>query len=83
MIVAAVVFLFAYLFFAEVLRENAYLSRTEEVQENQRVVDLGLYGIIRHPMYASTIMLFLSLPLVLGSFFSFLVFLFYPTNFIN
>lgn len=75
---AAAVFLLAYLLYAEVLRENAYLSRTIEVQDNQKVVDTGLYGIVRHPMYTSTILLFLSMPLVLGSFFSFLVFLIYP-----
>ncbi len=71
-------FLFAYLLYAEVLRENTYLSRTIEVQENQKVVDTGLYGIVRHPMYTSTILLFLSMPLVLGSFFSFIIFLIYP-----
>ena len=75
---AAVVLLFAYLLYAEVLRENTYLSRTIEVQENQKVVDTGLYGIVRHPMYTSTILLFLSMPLVLGSFFSFIIFLIYP-----
>jgi len=77
-IVATVVFLFAYLLFAEVLRENTYLSRTIEVQENQKVIDSGLYGIVRHPMYTSTILLFLSMPIVLGSLFSFLIFLIYP-----
>ena len=76
---AAVVFLLAYLLFAEVLRENTYLSRTVEVQENQTVIDTGLYGIIRHPMYGATIFLFLSMPLVLGSLISFVVFLMYPT----
>lgn len=76
--VAAAVFLLAYMLYAEVLRENTYLSRTIEVQENQKVIDTGLYGIVRHPMYASTILLFLSMPLVLGSFFSFLIFLVYP-----
>jgi len=75
---ATAVFLSAYLLFAEVLRENTYLSRTVEVQENQKVVDTGLYGVIRHPMYISTILLFLSVPLMLGSFFSFLIFLIYP-----
>ena len=64
--------------YAEVLRENAYLSRTIEVQENQKVVDTGLYGIVRHPMYAATILLFLSMPLVLGSIISFVIFLVYP-----
>lgn len=77
-IVSAAVFLFAYVLYAEVLRENAYLSRTIEVQENQTVVDTGLYGIVRHPMYAVTLLLFLSMPLVLGSVYSFLIFLAYP-----
>lgn len=77
-IAATVVLLFGYLLFAEVLRENAYLSRVVEVQEGQKVVDSGLYGIVRHPMYTSTILLFLSMPLVLGSLFSFLIFLIYP-----
>lgn len=76
--VAAVVFLFAYILYAEVLRENAYLSRTIEVQEGQKVVDTGLYGIVRHPMYSATLLLFLSMPLVLGSVLSFLCFLCYP-----
>ncbi|MGI6617067.1 MAG: methyltransferase family protein [Saccharofermentanales bacterium] len=76
--VATAVFLFAYLLYAEVLRENVYLSRTIEVHENQKVVDTGLYGVVRHPMYASTILLFLSMPLVLGSLYSFIVFLIYP-----
>ncbi len=75
---AAAVFLFAYLMYAEVLRENTYLSRTIEVQENQKVIDSGLYGIVRHPMYSATIILFLAMPLVLGSLISFIVFLFYP-----
>jgi len=74
---AAVLFLLAYLLYAEVLRENAYLSRTVEVQENQKVIDTGLYGIVRHPMYAATILLFLSMPLVLGSILSFAVMLLY------
>ena len=74
---AAVVFLLAYLLYAEVLRENTYLSRTIEVQENQKVVDTGLYGIVRHPMYAVTVLLFLAMPLVLGSPISFVVMLFY------
>ena len=75
---AAVVFLVAYVLYAEVLRENTYLSRTIEVQENQRVIDTGLYGIIRHPMYSATLLLFLSMPIVLGSVYSFLIFLSYP-----
>ncbi len=76
--IAAVMFLLAYVMYAEVLRENTYLSRTIEVQENQKVVDTGLYGMVRHPMYSATLLLFLSMPLVLGSVISFAVFLFYP-----
>jgi protein-S-isoprenylcysteine O-methyltransferase Ste14 len=76
--VAAALFLIAYILYAEVLRENAYLSRTIEVQEDQQVVSTGLYGIVRHPMYAVTLLLFLSMPFVLGSVISFLCFLFYP-----
>ena len=76
--VAAALFLLAYILYAEVLRENAFLSRTIEVQENQTVVDTGLYGIVRHPMYAVTTLLFLSMPLVLGSWIAFAVFLIYP-----
>jgi len=64
--------------YAEVLRENAYLSRTIEVQDNQKVIDTGLYGIVRHPMYAVTILLFLTMPLILGSIISFIIFLAYP-----
>ena len=75
---AAIIFLSAYLLYAEVLRENAYLSRTIEIQENQKVIDTGLYGIVRHPMYSVTILLFLAMPFVLGSFFSFVIFLAYP-----
>ncbi len=75
---AAIVFLVAYVLYAEVLRENTYLSRTIEVQENQKVIDTGLYGIVRHPMYSATLFLFLSMPLVLGSIYSFLIFLVYP-----
>lgn len=75
---AAVVFLIAYIFYAEVLRENTYLSRTIEVQENQKVIDTGLYSIVRHPMYSVTLLLFLSMPIVLGSVYSFLIFLTYP-----
>ena len=74
---AAVVFLLAYILYAEVMRENAYLSRTVEVQENQKVIDTGLYGIVRHPMYMSTLLLFLSMPLVLGSVISFVIMLAY------
>ena len=75
---ASVVFLLSYLLYAEVMRENTYLSRTIQVQENQKVVDTGLYGIVRHPMYFATLLLFLSIPLVLGSVFSFIIFLAYP-----
>ena len=75
---AAVVFLGAYVLYAEVLRENTYLSRTIEVQEDQKVIDTGLYGVVRHPMYSATLLLFLSMPLVLGSVYSFLIFLVYP-----
>ena len=77
-IAAAAVFLAAYILYAEVLRENAYLSRTIEVQENQTVIDTGLYGIVRHPMYSATLLLFLSMPLILGSIYALLVFLAYP-----
>ena len=72
-----VIFLLAYLLYGEVLRENVWLSRTIEVQEHQTVVDTGLYGVVRHPMYAATIALFLSMPLVLGSVLSFVVMLAY------
>ena len=75
---AAVAFLIAYVLYAEVLRENTWLSRTIEVQENQTVVDTGLYGIVRHPMYSVTLLLFLSMPLVLGCLHSFVIFLVYP-----
>lgn len=74
----AAAFLIAYILYAEVLRENTYLSRTIEVQENQKVVDTGLYGIVRHPMYSVTLLLFLSMPIVLGSLYSFGIFLAYP-----
>ncbi len=77
-IAASVLFLLSYVLYAEVLRENTYLSRTIEIQENQKVVDTGLYGIVRHPMYSATLLLFLSMPLVLGSLISFVVFLAYP-----
>ena len=75
--VSAVVFLLSYALYAEVLRENVWLSRTVEVQENQKVVDTGLYGIVRHPMYMTTLFLFLSMPLVLGCVFSFVIMLLY------
>jgi protein-S-isoprenylcysteine O-methyltransferase Ste14 len=77
-IASAVVFLIAYILYAEVLRENTYLSRTIEVQEDQKVIDTGLYGVVRHPMYSVTLLLFLSMPLVLGSVYSFVIFLAYP-----
>lgn len=75
---AAVLQLAAYGLYAEVMRENAWLSRTVEVQENQKVIDTGLYGIVRHPMYTSTVLLFLAMPLVLGSWVSFAIMLFFP-----
>lgn len=78
MLVGAALFLIAYVLYAEVLRENTYLSRTIEVQDGQKVVVTGLYGIIRHPMYAATVLLFLSMPLVLGSVYALLIFLVYP-----
>ena len=77
-IVASVLFLVAYVLYAEVMRENAYLSRTIKVEQGQTVVDTGLYGIVRHPMYAVTILLFLMIPLVLGSWYSLIVFAVYP-----
>lgn len=77
-IVAAAIFIFAYIMYAEVLRENTFLSRTIEVQENQTVVDTGLYRIVRHPMYTSTLLLFMTMPLILGSVFGFIIFLAYP-----
>lgn len=77
-IAASALFLLAYALYAEVLRENAYLSRTIEMQEHQKVIDTGLYGIVRHPMYSATLLLFLSMPLVLGSLISLAIFLFYP-----
>ena len=77
-IAAAAVFLVAYALYAEVLRENTYLSRTIEVQEDQKVIDTGLYGIVRHPMYSVTLLLFLAMPLVLGSVYAFVIFLAYP-----
>ena len=77
-ITASVLFLVAYGLYAEVMRENAYLSRTIKVEEGQTVVDSGLYGIVRHPMYAVTVLLFLMMPLVLGSWFALIPFAFYP-----
>ena len=78
-IISSILFIIAYILYAEVLRENTYLSRTIEVQENQKVVDTGMYGIVRHPMYAVTILLFLTMPLILGSIISFIIFLIYPS----
>ena len=77
-VVASVLFLAAYALYAEVMRENAYLSRTIKVEQGQTVVDTGLYGIVRHPMYAVTILLFTMIPLVLGSWYALIVFAFYP-----
>lgn len=76
-IAAAIVFLAAYLMYAEVLRENTYLSRTVEIQKHQKVIDTGLYGIVRHPMYSATVFLFLSMGLVLGSPISFAILICY------
>jgi protein-S-isoprenylcysteine O-methyltransferase Ste14 len=77
-IAASVLFLVSYALYAEVMRENAYLSRTIKVEEGQKVVDTGLYGVVRHPMYAVTILLFMAMPLVLGSWYALIVFSFYP-----
>jgi protein-S-isoprenylcysteine O-methyltransferase Ste14 len=77
-VIASVVFLVGYALYAEVLRENAYLSRTIEVQDNQQLIDTGLYGIVRHPMYTATLLMFLSMPIVLGSAWALLVFGVYP-----
>lgn len=77
-IISSVLFVLSYILYAEVLRENTYLSRTIEVQNNQEVIQTGLYGIVRHPMYAVTILLFLTIPLILGSVISFIIFLMYP-----
>jgi len=77
-IISSIIFLLSYLLYAEVLRENIFLSRTIEVKDNQKIIDTGLYSIVRHPMYTATIFLFLSMPLVLGSLISFIVFLVYP-----
>ena len=75
--IAAVIFLIGYALYAEVLRENAYLSRTIEVQKDQKVIDTGLYGVVRHPMYMTTLLLFFAMPLVLGSIISFVIMLLY------
>ncbi len=77
-IIGSMVFLVAYILYAQVLRENTYLSRTIEVQENQKVIDTGLYSVVRHPMYSATLLLFLSMPIVLGSLYSLVIFLSYP-----
>jgi protein-S-isoprenylcysteine O-methyltransferase Ste14 len=77
-VAASVLFLVAYVLYAEVMRENAYLSRTIKVEEGQTVVDTGMYGVIRHPMYAVTILLFLMIPMVLGSWYALIAFAFYP-----
>lgn len=77
-VVAAVIFLIGYGLYLEVIRENAYLSRVIEIQEGQKVIDTGLYGIVRHPMYSATIIMFLAMPLMLGSLISFVIFLAYP-----
>lgn len=77
-IIVSIVFLAGYLLYAEVMRENAYLSRTVEVQENQTVIDTGLYGLVRHPMYFATLLMFLSIPFILGSLFAVPIFLIYP-----
>lgn len=77
-IIGTIIFIISYIVYAEVLRENAFLSRTIEVQESQKVIDTGLYRIVRHPMYTATIFLFSSMPLVLNSIISFIIFLMYP-----
>ena len=77
-IISVIIFLISYLLYAEVLRENTYLSRTIKVEKDQKVIDTGLYGIVRHPMYSITILLFLTIPLILGSIPSFIIFLIYP-----
>lgn len=77
-VTASTLFLVSYGLYAEVMRENAYLSRTVKVEEGQKVVDTGLYGIVRHPMYAATVLLFLMMPLVLGSWYALIIFAFYP-----
>ena len=77
-VTASVLFIASYGLYAEVMRENAYLSRTVKVEEGQKVVSTGLYGIVRHPMYSATILMFMMIPLILGSFWGFVVFLHYP-----
>lgn len=77
-ILAALVFLLGYVLYALVLRQNAWLARTVEVQQGQHLVDTGIYGVLRHPMYTATLLLFMAMPLILGSWFALLIFLFYP-----
>ncbi|MBE5881215.1 MAG: isoprenylcysteine carboxylmethyltransferase family protein [Lachnospiraceae bacterium] len=77
-IAASVILLVSYGLYAEVMRENVYLSRTVEIQKEQKVIDTGLYGVVRHPMYFSTVLLFLSIPVVLGSWIGFAIFCIYP-----
>ncbi len=77
-IISSILFVISYILYAEVLRENTYLSRTIKVEKNQKVVDTGLYSIVRHPMYSITLILFLTIPLILGSIISFVIFLAYP-----
>lgn len=78
-ITASLLFLIGYMLYAEVLRENAYLSRTVEVQDDQQLIDTGLYSVVRHPMYTATLLMFLSMPLILGSWWALLIFFIYPT----
>lgn len=78
-IAASIILLVSYGLYAEVMRENAYLSRTVEIQEGQKVIDTGLYGVVRHPMYMASTILFLSIPLVLGSWYALAIFFIYPT----
>lgn len=78
LIAASVCLLLGYFIYMKVIRENAYLSRVVEVQENQKVIDTGLYGLIRHPMYLATLLMFLAIPLVLGSYIGFMIMLIYP-----
>lgn len=77
-LISSVLFIISYILYGEILRENSFLSRTIEVKDNQKVIDKGLYGIVRHPMYSITIVLFLTMPLILGSILSFVIFLIYP-----
>jgi protein-S-isoprenylcysteine O-methyltransferase Ste14 len=77
-IIASIIFLLGYAMYAEVMRENAYLSRTIEIQKDQQLIDSGLYGIVRHPMYSSTILMYLAMPIILGSLWALLVFAIYP-----